>query len=158
MAKKKISQERKAVYYFGMFLIIIGFLTFGSLFLSAAMDSGDHSNFEDQDRSMALRGIIGMGMMIFGGVLMGIGSRGLAGSGVILDPEKAREDIEPWSRMAGGVIKDAIDETDLFKKDKPGNGDLPFDEKLRRLHKLYEDGLIDEQEYKREKKEILDNN
>jgi len=28
----------------------------------------------------------------------------------VLDPEKAREDLEPYSRMAGGMVKDAMDE------------------------------------------------
>lgn len=32
-----------------------------------------------------------------------------AGSGVILDPEKAKEELEPFSRMAGGMVKDALD-------------------------------------------------
>ena len=36
--------------------------------------------------------------------------------------------------------------------------DMPFDEKLRRLHKLREEGLISEEEYQRERKEILDSN
>ena len=38
------------------------------------------------------------------------------GSGMVLDPKKAREDLSPWSSMAGGIIKDALDETDLVSE------------------------------------------
>jgi hypothetical protein len=34
----------------------------------------------------------------------------------VLDPEKAREDVEPWSRMAGGMIDDAVSEIEVAKK------------------------------------------
>ena len=33
--------------------------------------------------------------------------------GVVLDPEQAREELEPYSRMAGGIAKDALDEAGL---------------------------------------------
>ena len=51
--------------------------------------------------------------MIIGGFVRGIGARGFSGSGVVLDPEKAREELEPYSRMAGGMVKDALDEADV---------------------------------------------
>ena len=54
-----------------------------------------------------------MVLMILGGIVAGIGRRGLAGSGAVLDPKKAREDLEPYSRMAGGMIKDALDESGI---------------------------------------------
>jgi len=158
MAKKNISEERKALYYVGMVIMILGVLTFGSIFVSGAMNFGDHSNFHSRGRSMTLRALTGMAMIVVGGVLRGIGSRGLAGSGIVLDPEKAREDIEPWSRMAGGIVKDALDETDLLKPDRKDNSNLTFDEKIRRLHKLRQDGIITEQEFQREKTEILEKN
>jgi hypothetical protein len=158
MANKKIPPERKTLYYVGMILAILGALSFASVFVSGILNFGNFDNFESRGRSMALRAFAGMGMMIVGVVLMSVAARGIAGSGVILDPEKAREDIEPWSRMAGGIVKDALDETDLFKSDKNDNSDLTFDEKLRRLHKLRQDGIITEQEYQREKTEILENN
>jgi hypothetical protein len=47
-----------------------------------------------------------------------IGARGLAGSGVVLDPEKARGDLEPYTRMAGGMLKDALDETGLLSPNR----------------------------------------
>ena len=51
------------------------------------------------------RAIAGMGLLIVGGIVRGIGARGLAGSGVVLDPDKAHEELEPYSRMAGGMVR-----------------------------------------------------
>ncbi len=74
------------------------------------MNFGDFSNFESVAKSMMVRAFGGMGLIIVGGIFLGIGSRGLAGSGVLLDTEQAREDLEPYSRMAGGMVKDVLDE------------------------------------------------
>lgn len=158
MPTRNISPQRKAVYYAGIGLMVVGFLTFGSVFVTGAMNFGDFSNFEARARSSAMRGVVGMGLMIVGGILAAVGSRGLAGSGVVIDPEQARKDLEPWSRMAGGVIKDALDETGLVSagKSDEAQADLPFDEKLRRLYQLYQDGILSEEEYQKEKAEILE--
>jgi rRNA maturation endonuclease Nob1 len=32
---------------------------------------------------------------------------------VILDPEKARHELEPYSRMAGGMVKDVLEEANV---------------------------------------------
>ena len=55
-----------------------------------------------------------MALMVIGGVIHRIGARGIAGSGIVLDPEKAREELELSSRMAGGMIKDALEEDSRF--------------------------------------------
>jgi hypothetical protein len=96
-----------------MGLIVLGALSFFSVFITGAMNFGDFSNFESDSRSAMLRGFGGMGLIVVGGIICGIGARGLAGSGVILDPEQARSDLEPYSRMAGGMVKDALDEADI---------------------------------------------
>ncbi|RYG66554.1 zinc ribbon domain-containing protein, partial [bacterium] len=57
----------------------------------------------------------GMGMMVVGGILSGIGRAGMAGSGIVLDPQKQREDLKPWSRMAGGMVNDALEQVDVVK-------------------------------------------
>ena len=57
-----------------------------------------------------LMGVLGMALVIAGSVMTRVGARGAAGSGLVLDPERARRDLEPWSRMAGGVVGDAVDE------------------------------------------------
>ena len=111
---------------------------------------------------MMLRAVGGILLMVIGQTIATIGRQGLAGSGVVLDPEQAREDVEPWSRMQGGVVKDTLDEVGLDLS-KVGTGpsadnELPFDEKLRRLHALHQDGILTDEEYQREKRGLLDSN
>jgi hypothetical protein len=48
--------------------------------------------------------------------MMNVAARGLAGSGVVLDPEQARKDLEPWSRMSGGMVQDALSEVEVVTK------------------------------------------
>ncbi len=161
MKRRTISSDRKASYYIGVVLMVVGFLTFGSVFVSAIANFGNFDDFTGQAKSAGARAIGGMAMIIIGGILMRIGARGLAGSGVVLDPEKARRDVEPWSRMTGGVVRDALDEAEIDLGNlgtKSADDELSFDEKLRRLHKLHEDGIISTEEYEREKREILDSN
>lgn len=156
MIRRQISPERKGLYYCGMILAVLGFLAFGSTFVSAAMHFGDFTDFVGRSRSMFARAIIGMGLMIGGTLLMNLGRRGVAGSGLKLDPEESRTDLEPWSRMTGGMVKDAMDEAGIKLGNPPPPEELPFDERLRRLHQLRQDGLISEPEYAAAKKKILD--
>ena len=55
----------------------------------------------------------GFVLMVAGTLLRRVGSQGLAGSGLVLDPEQARQDLEPFSRQTGGMVKDALDEADI---------------------------------------------
>ncbi len=156
MPQRQISPERKALHYIGLVVGVIGFLLFLSTFFSAARSFGDFTNFEHRARSEFTRALIGMVMMIAGGIMTGIGRWGLAGAGIKLDPEGARRDVEPWSRMAGGVVKDAMDEADI-ELGNPSSGEaLSFDERLRRLTKLRDDKLITDQEYESTKRKILE--
>src|SRR4051812_25292335 len=147
MPQRQIPPERKAIFYIGMTVAVIGFLCFISVFFSAALSFGDFSNFKQRGRSMGMRAVVGMVMMIGGSLIAAIGRTGLAGSGVKLDPEEARRDIEPWARMTGGVVKDAMDEAGIKLGNQPSGEELPLDERLRRLQKLRDDKLISEQEY-----------
>lgn len=156
MVQRQIPPERKVIFYLGMGVLVVGVLLFLSTFLSAALHFGDFSNFVERSRSMALRAILGVGLVIVGGVLQAVGRAGLAGSGIKLDPEEARRDVEPWARMGGGIVKDALDEAGIRLKDESGQEDIPFDEKLRRLTKLREDGLITEEEFQATRKRILE--
>lgn len=116
---KQISEERKIAYYVGMGLMIMGGLLFASTFVTSAMHFGDFSNFASDTKSQMLRAFGGMALLVVGGAIRGIGARGLAGSGVVLDPEKARQELEPYSRMAGGMVKDALDEAHVNLGGKP---------------------------------------
>ncbi|MCX7872276.1 MAG: SHOCT domain-containing protein [Verrucomicrobiae bacterium] len=157
MSEKNIRPERKAVYYIGIAITALGFIMFISVFISSALHFGDFGNFDARVKSMGLRGIIGIILIIIGGIFSAVGRMGLSGSGIKLDPQQARKDVEPWSRMSGGIIKDALDEAGI-KFDAPdGADDLPFDEKLRRLAKLREEGIITGEEFEYLRKKILEN-
>ena len=51
--------------------------------------------------------------------MRGVGARGVAGSGLTLDPERAREDLKPYSHLAGGMISDALGEIRKSGVDSP---------------------------------------
>lgn len=116
---KEISDERKAAFYIGTGLMILGGISFASTFLTFALHFGDFSNFESNAKSDIFRAVGGMALLIVGGIVRGLGARGLAGSGVVLDPEKAREELAPYARMAGGMAKDALDEAGISLGGQP---------------------------------------
>ncbi len=110
---RHISEERKTAYYLGTGLMALGFILFASTFVTFATRFGDFSDFESNAKSEMFRAFGGMALLVVGGIIRGIGARGLAGSGVVLDPERARRELEPYSRMAGGMVRDALDEADV---------------------------------------------
>lgn len=114
--QKRIPPQRQSLDYAGMAVSGIGLLLFLSTFVTFIANFGNFNNFVGQAQSSAARAFGGMVMLVLGGVMMGIGARGWAGSGLILDPEKAREDLKPWSRMAGGMTQDALSEVEVVKK------------------------------------------
>jgi hypothetical protein len=114
--KKQIPSDRKALYYGGMAVAGVGLLLFLSTFVTFMANFGNFDNFEARARSEGFRAFGGMALMMVGGFMMNVGAKGLAGSGIVLDPEQARKDIEPWSRMGGGVVQDALSEVDVVKK------------------------------------------
>lgn len=168
MPDRQISEGRKAAYYLGAVLMVIGLLMFLSVFVSVfSMMGRDEMTIHTDSpggtfASFGLRAVGGMVLMMIGGALRTLGVRGAAGSGVVLDPEKARDDLEPWTRMAGGMVKDAADEAGVDlghvanHENHEDTADMPFDEKLRRLAKLHSEGVLTDQEYEREKQKILD--
>jgi RNA polymerase subunit RPABC4/transcription elongation factor Spt4 len=116
MPQRQVSSERKAIYYVGITLVAIGVLMFLSSFLSSMADFGNFSNFAERTRSSGTLAIGGIVLAAIGSLIQGIGKRGWAGSGVVLDPEQARRDVEPWSRSAGGVLQDTLSEVDVLNK------------------------------------------
>ncbi len=110
---RKISTERKSLYYFGMALMAIGFILFLSTFVTFAARFGDFTDFNQRGRSEMFRSVGGIVLLIVGGILRTIGARGVAGSGLKLDPAQARSELEPFSRMAGGMAKDTLDEAGI---------------------------------------------
>ena len=135
--RAEISEGRQLLYYIGMALTAIGLLLFFSVFFSAFSRSSSepsfdtrimvetpdgHSfpmpgqgpaprqprSFQDRSNDMAKRAFGGMALMLVGGILINLGRAGLRGSGVILDPHGARDDLKPWSQAAGGMLDDAL--------------------------------------------------
>lgn len=134
---KQISAGRKAAFYFGFALMILGVIllvsTFVTLFFRVTDDVGkstspgaflrDPEGFQARIifgvKSSMIRGFSGAALMIIGGIVRKIGALGFAGSGVVLAPQKAREDLEPFSRMAGGMVKDGLEEAKLMPGERP---------------------------------------
>jgi hypothetical protein len=114
--QRQIPPERKAVYYVGMVMMGVGFLLFLSTFFSGIANFGNFDNFEERVRGEMFRALLGMVLLIVGGIVMKVGAVGLAGSGLKLDPEQARRDIEPWARMGGGMAQDALAEVELARQ------------------------------------------
>jgi hypothetical protein len=115
----QISEGRRAAYYIGMGLSVLGLLLFASTFVTFAVHFGDFNNFESHAKSEMIRAFGGIALIVIGSIVSRVGARGLAGSGAVLDPEHAREDLEPYSRMVGGMVKDALDQI------KPGGAAKP---------------------------------
>ena len=151
MPKRQLSSKRKAAYYGGMALTGLGLILFCSIFVQAAS-----VGFSAGDKIPFGRAFGGMALAVIGGILMGLGQRGIAGSGLKLDPEEARKDLEPWSRMGGGMLKDALGEAQIDLRSPQAGAELPFDEQLRRLEALKRDGLISDSEYQTARKRIVD--
>ena len=73
---RQISDERKAAYYIGMGLQILGGLLFASTFVTFLTGFGDFTNFEANAKSSGFRAFGGMALMIVGNMVRGIGVRG----------------------------------------------------------------------------------
>ena len=127
----QISPERKKLYNSGLVLMIIGGCLFALPFLAIPIVM--IVNFVGGELQGIPKGIIGVPIsflgafigfgLIAGGVAMRIiAAGGKAGSGLVLDPEQGREDLEPWTRMGGGIVKDALDEADIDLNNLGGSG------------------------------------
>ena len=116
MPQKQIPTARRAMYYGGMALTGIGLLLFLSTFVTFLTNFGNFDNFTGRAQSHGVRAFGGVILIMIGGFMRNVGAKGWAGSGVILNPEKARKDVEPWSRMGGGIVQDALSEVGVVKK------------------------------------------
>ena len=146
-----ISDSRKGLYYLGMVLGAAGFLCcFGAV---ASGGCGIAAGGMPHPGGIFPIFFVGMFLFIAGGIRVGIGRRGLAGSGIVLDPKQARKDLKPWAKMGGGILKDALEEAGL-KKEESASSDLETD--LRALYRLHQDGILSDEEYEAAKKKRLE--
>ena len=120
-ARKTIPPERTLLFYGGTVLMGIGILLFFSTFFGDVFGRNDGFGPGPHfgpgpgfGSGPDMRyGFAGMICIIVGGFLRTIGAQGLAGAGVVLDPQQSRQDLEPYSRMAGGMLKDALEEAEV---------------------------------------------
>jgi hypothetical protein len=119
---RSIPPERKAIYTVGLVMSGVGLLMFLSTFLTFAMHFGDFDNFQANARSDMVRAFGGMVLLILGGVVASIGARGVAGSGLMLDPERAREELEPYARVSGQLSDAAFSEMHTVREVLAGIG------------------------------------
>jgi len=110
----KISKKRKATYYFGMGMIILGFILFVSVFFIGIRIMNDPFNFNKVPPFQ--NSVIGIILIIVGSFLTNIGAKGAAGSGFILDPDQAREDLQPFNEAKGKMINDVISNIEVADK------------------------------------------
>ena len=163
MENRQIPEHRRVIHGLGLVFVVVGVLSFLSVFASAALNFGNFDNFANRGRSMAVRAFGGMGLILVGKVMMVYGYAGAAGAGLNLDPQQMRKDLEPWARMQGGLTKDAFDEMGVNLGDvadglagRNGANGESLEQRLRGLHALFQDGILSEEEYLRTKQDILD--
>jgi hypothetical protein len=104
-----------------------------------------HAESATMGRDFMLRAFGGMALIIAGSWMRRIGSRGWAGSGVVLDPQQAGRDLEPWSRMGGKVLQDALSEVDVLRR-PDGQTGIPSPQKQIMIRCQKCEGLNDEQD------------
>ncbi len=122
---RKISDERKGAYGIGLVLQIIGGCLFGIPFIVGPLSVMSGNIDSGAIPAAFIAAFIGFGLIVAGGFIRNVAAKGSAGSGLVLDPEKAREDLEPWSRMGGGMVKDALDEADINLNNLGGGHSVP---------------------------------
>lgn len=111
----KISKERKVTYYIGLGIMALGFILFISVFFFAFSAISNRDPFANpffDDPPPFINAVIGIVLIIVGSIVTNIGARGVAGSGLKLDPDKAREDLKPFNEARGKMINDVISNID----------------------------------------------
>lgn len=106
---KQLAPWRKNLYYLGLVLIVLGILCVLMVFVQSIGAMNQPFMAVSDGPGFMVWGLVGFLLFATGGILRGIGERGLAGAGVILDPEKAREDLHPYTDALGGMARDAVD-------------------------------------------------
>ncbi|MGE0141919.1 MAG: zinc-ribbon domain-containing protein [Planctomycetota bacterium] len=123
-SRTQVSDSRKSLHAFGTILVAIGAVVAigGAIsFFSSFGSPGDMfaESFPPKGFLIAAGGILLTGV---GRGLRHLGARGIAGSGLVLDPERAADDLAPWARTGGRLMRDAVDASGLVTAD---DGDVP---------------------------------
>ena len=102
----RIPENRRTAYNIGTALTVLGIIIIVGSFATLLVGFGEMSLMQGPPGGF-LWFFIGMLLTVAGAVLRNIAARGLAGSGVLLNPEQAREDLKPFTHAIGGALKDA---------------------------------------------------
>lgn len=105
MAQRKISSARKVIYGLGVVLLTAGALVFLSTFLSAALHFGDFFQFAERSRSMAVRAVLGVALMVGGVVLQAAGGSNRTQAGLRPVPEKDEKERSLLSEYDGKLLQ-----------------------------------------------------
>lgn len=108
---RHVSPGRQGVHALGTLLIVIGAISCLSVVVAVAglFTSGTSSG----DLPSPMPVVVGFVMIAVGGALRSLGAKGIHGSGLVLDPQRARRELEPHSRQVGGMIGDELDEAGI---------------------------------------------
>src|SRR2546422_7398771 len=112
--RRQVSAWRKVAFYAGYVSMAAGLLIFTGVMASLFTQGPSFTPSVLGHKFLAA--FLGMALLVLGGFLRRIGILGLAGSVVILDPPRARADLEPWSRAAGGLVDSALSEVSAVQK------------------------------------------
>ena len=99
MPQRQVSPERKAVFYIGCAVSVVGFVCFISVFFTFVARFGDFTDFEVRVRSLGARALVGIVMIGIGKWMAGIGRVGLAGSGITLGTRQPDEELPLDERL-----------------------------------------------------------
>lgn len=123
-AQPQVSDSRKSLHAFGTILVVIGAVAAIGGAISFMSSFGSPQNMFAE--SFPPKGflIAGGGVLLtgIGRGLRSLGARGIAGSGLVLDPERAAHDLAPWAHTGGKLLRDAVDASGLVTGD---DGDMP---------------------------------
>jgi len=102
----RIPVNRRTAYNVGTVLTVLGVIVIVGSFATLLTGFGNMSLMQGPPAGF-LWFFIGMLLTAAGAVVRRVAARGLAGSGVVLNPEQAREDLKPFTHAIGGALRDA---------------------------------------------------
>lgn len=111
---RELKTWRKVLYIIGNVFLVLGVILFFTVFIDSGYDiyfEGNSLRYSSRFfYDSTFRAIFGFGLILLGTVMKELAKKGLAGAGLILDPERERRDAEPFSRSKGGKFADSYDE------------------------------------------------
>lgn len=114
-ARRRVHAVGVGAQVLGAAGVALGFLGFAVGGLRSASSFGREGN----PVTWWAVAVIGTVLLAVGRGLRRLGARGLAGSGLVLDPDRAAEDLEPWARTGGRLVDEALHEVRFEGREQP---------------------------------------